>query len=184
MPPEELPDFDQALGMAAGQLDAAELSECHGVACGLLCRRGDSSGDDYLSLLAMLQLLAAPDTALREIMLELYRAAGSQLADQQLRLSLWLPGDEEMLEERTAALGQWCTGFLAGLGSGEGGLGGLSEEAMEALEDLRQIACAEVSGETGEEEEEAFFQVMEYVRVVTMLLREELRGPAPDERIH
>ncbi len=185
MPPVELPDFDFALSEARGDLAATELSECHGVACGLVCRQAGSEGDQFLGLLEMLQLLPEVTGGLRQVMLQVHESARSQLADDQLRLTLWLPGDEESLDERTAALGQWCTGFLAGIGSGEGGLGTLSEEAMEALEDLRQIAHAEVGdGVSDEEEEEAFFHVAEYIRVVTMLLREELRGPESGDRIH
>lgn len=185
MPPVQLPDFEHALGLAAGSMDAAELAECHGAACGLLCRQAGADGEDFLHLLALLQLVAGSGSELRGTMLELHRATVSQLADDQMRLALWLPGDEEPLEERTAALAQWCTGFLAGLGSGGQNLGELSGEALEALEDLREIARTELGGGLSvEEEEEAFAQIVEYVRVVAMLLREELRGPEPDDRIH
>ena len=184
MPPAELPDFDVALSEAAGELAPAELSEIHGAACGLACRQRHSSGEDFLQLLDTLQLVSAPVGGLKSLMLELFEATRSQLADDLLRLSLWLPGDEESLGERTAALGQWCTGFLAGLGGG-GGLENLSGDAMEAMEDLREIAQAEAGGGVSEEDdEEAFAQIVEYLRVVTLLLREELRGPGPNERIH
>jgi uncharacterized protein YgfB (UPF0149 family) len=185
MPPVPLPDFEHALGLAGGSMDAAELSECHGAACGLLCRQAGADGEDFLRLLALLQLVAGPGVELRGTMLDLHRATGSQLDDEQMRLALWLPGDEEPLEERTRALAQWCTGFLAGLGSGGKGLGELSAEALEALEDMREIARAELGGGvSAEEEEQAFAQIVEYVRVVAMLLREEMRGPEPDDRIH
>jgi uncharacterized protein YgfB (UPF0149 family) len=32
--------------------------------------------------------------------------------------------------------------------------------------------------------ETAFFEIVEYVRVVTLMLREELRGPGVDDPIH
>ncbi len=137
-----------------------------------------------MRLLQFLQLVSEPAEGLRSVLLELFAATQSQLADDLLRLSIWLPGDEEPLEERTAALAQWCTGFLAGLSGSGGGLGNLSEDAAEALEDLRQIAQAESGDGVSEEEETAFFEVVEYLRVVTLLLREELRGPKPDEAIH
>jgi uncharacterized protein YgfB (UPF0149 family) len=184
MSPVELPDFDDALGLAGDDLGPAEMAECHGVACGLVCRQAGSVGDDFMRLLDLLQLISSPAAGVRELMLKVHEAASSQLADEQLRLALWLPGDEQPLDERTEALGQWCTGFLAGLGAGEGGLGKLSEEALEALEDLRQIAHAEVGSDAGEGEEAAFFEIVEYIRVVTLLLREELRGPEANDRIH
>ena len=184
MPPAELPDFDLALSEARGDLISPELSEIHGAACGLACREHGASTGDFLQLLDTLQLVKQPVDGFRVILVELFEATRSQLADDLLRLSLWLPGDEESLDERTAALGQWCTGFLAGLGGG-GGLENLSEDAREAMEDLREIAQAEAGGGVSEEDdEEAFVQVVEYLRVVTLLLREELRGPGPDERVH
>ena len=34
-----LPDFEHTLAIAQGNLEAPELAECHGVVCGLLCRK-------------------------------------------------------------------------------------------------------------------------------------------------
>jgi hypothetical protein len=185
MPPVELPDFDLALSEAAGDLAPADLSEIHGAACGLICCQNHSDGEDFLKLLDTLQLVNDPRPGFMNIMLQLFTATHAQLADDLLRMGLWLPGDEDSLDQRTAALGQWCTGFLAGLGGVKGGLENLSEDAREALQDLREIAQAETGdGVNEEDEEEAFVQIVEYLRVVTLLLREELRGPEPDERIH
>lgn len=185
MPPPELPDLEEALARGGGTVAVAELAECHGVACGLVCRQCDSQGTDFIALLDTLQLLTDTGGKLLSTMQELHRATRAQLADEQFRLALWLPGDEEPLEERTAALAQWCTGFLAGLGSGGPRTADLSDEAREALRDLEEIARAEVEGGISEEEEEeAFMQIIEYVRVAALLVREELRGPGPRERIH
>lgn len=185
MPVKPLPDFNQSLARTRGEMGMADLAECHGVACGLICVREDSGAADFLDTLDLLQLTSGPGGELRQIMSELFEATFSQLRDDQLRLALWLPGDEESLDERTAALAQWCTGFLAGLGGAGQGLENLSQEAREALDDLQQIARAEVGGGVSDEDEEdAYYQVIEYIRVVTLLLREELRGPEPDDRIH
>jgi len=181
----QLPDFEHALAVAGDSLDAVELSECHGVACGLICRQPGQGADGFLQLLAMLELVSGPGAGLCRVLEELYRASGLQLEDEQMRLALWLPGDDEPLEERTRALAHWCTGFLAGIGSGEGKLDSMSEESGDALEDLRQIAMAEASGEGDTEEEEtAFAEIVEYIRVVSLMLREDLRGPGPGDRFH
>ena len=77
---------------------------------------------------------------------ELLNATKAQLADEDMGFSLWLPNDEEMLEERTMALAQWCSGFLAGLGSsGDEALKAMSDDANEALKDLQQISTADVA---------------------------------------
>jgi uncharacterized protein YgfB (UPF0149 family) len=180
----QLPDFERTLALAGDSFDAGELSECHGVACGLICRRPGSGVDEFLQLLSMLELVSGPDADFRRALGDMHGATKLQLEDEQMRLALWLPPDDDPLEDRTLALTQWCSGFLAGLGGG-GNLEALSEEANEALEDLRQVAMAEVSGEGNtEEEEDAFVEIVEYIRIVALLLREDLRSPVHTDRIH
>lgn len=183
-----LPDFEQTLKLSRGQLDAAELAECHGLLCGLLCLSRSENAGDYLEQLQGMQLLVEPGPALSDAMVEAWGGTAQQLADEEMGFELWLPDDEESLEVRTIALAQWCSGFLAGLGSG-GQLDALSDDAREAIDDLQQIARAELSppvnGEPeSEEDESAYTEIVEYVRIVALTMREEFRGPAQDEAIH
>jgi len=196
MSPDPLPDFGHVLLLSRGELEAAELAECHGVLCGMICGENGNTAHDFMSHLATLELAVEAGTSLHDVMNEAFDSTMQQLADQELRFRLWLPDDEQPLEERTQSLAQWCTGFLAGLGVG-GPLPELSEEATEALGDLQQIARAGLSSaqaddteETAEpepddeENEKAFYEIVEYVRVVTLILREEMRGPGVDDPIH
>lgn len=183
-----LPDFQRTLQLSQGNLDAAELAECHGLLCGLACRAADAGVDDFLVHLAAMQLVVDPGAALNAALIDAWSATQQQLADEEMGFALWLPDDEEPLEERTIALAQWCSGFLAGLASG-GQLDALSEEAREAISDLQEISRAELSAESGapngsEEDEAAYAEIVEYVRVVALTMREEFRGPEPDEAIH
>ena len=188
---DHLPDFRHALLMSHGSLNAAELAECHGVLCGMLCGENGNTSDHFFAHLASLEFAVEPGSALHESMVEAFDSTVQLLADEELRFNLWLPDDEEPLDERTDSLAHWCTGFLAGLGVG-GPLRTLSAEAQEALQDLRQIAMAgfldrddDSANDSGNEENEtAFFEIVEYVRVVTLMLREELRGPGADDPIH
>lgn len=200
-----LPDFDHTLALGHGNLDSATLSECHGVACGLLVRSPGSSPDAYFGLLAMLEILREPGPGLRDALEELRVAAGRQLADEELGFVIWLPDDEEPLGERTEALAQWCNGFLAALGAGRSeDLRTLSEDGAEALSDLREIARAEVGDRDGEtdgeameppvtpadqehpeeEQEQAFAEIVEYLRMAVLVLREDLRGPGAGDSVH
>ncbi len=181
-----LPDFEHTLAIAQGNLEAPELAECHGVACGLLCRLPESSLDAYIGVLDMLELISAPGTGLKMSLEELLNATSVQLADEDMGLSLWLPDDDEILEERTMALSQWCSGFLAGLGSSENdSLQAMSSDATEALADLQQIAKTEVADtKESEEDENAYAEIVEYIRVVTLMIREDLRGPEGQDLIH
>lgn len=183
-----LPGFEQTLKLSRGTLDAAELAECHGLLCGLLCRSKSETAGDYLEQLQAMQLLIDPGPELSDVMVEAWGSTAQLLADEEMGFDLWLPDDDESLEVRTVALAQWCSGFLAGLGSG-GQLDALSDDAREAIDDLQQIARAELSapidGEAeSEEDESAYAEIVEYVRIVALTMREEFRGPGQDEIIH
>jgi len=181
-----LPDFEHTLAIAQGNLEPAELAECHGVACGLLCRRADSNLDAFVGILDMLEIVIAPGAGLKMSLEELLNSTRAQLADEDMGLSLWLPDDDEILEERTVALSQWCTGFLAGLGSsGDASLKAMSDDANEALRDLEQISKAEVVDTAESEEDEiAFAEIVEYIRIVILMIREDFRGPDGQDLIH
>ena len=184
----ELPDFERTVQLSHGNLDAAELAECHGLMCGLLCRQGDSSVSDFMAQLAAMHLVEDPSPGLSVALTDAHEATARQLDDEELGFRLWLPDDEEPLEERILALGQWCSGFLAGLACA-GQLEALSEEALEAIDDLQQIARAEMSAaendeDESEEDENAYVEIVEYVRVVALMMHEDFRGPGQHEAIH
>ena len=186
MSTNQLPDFEHTLALAQGNLEASDLAECHGICCGLLCRRSNANLDTYMELLSTLELVKDPGTGLSMSLDELLMASKKQLQDEDLGVSLWLPGDGETLEDRTMALSQWCSGFLAGLGAGgEKRLKGLSDDANEAIRDLKQISNADVTDTTeSEEDENAFMEIVEYIRIVVLMIREDLRGPDADDAIH
>ena len=183
-----LPEFERTLRLGRGDLDAAGLAESHGLLCGLVCRESSQTAGDYLQHLSAMRLVIEPGEALHEALTEAWRSTVAQFEDEEFGFTLWLPDDDEPLEERTVALARWCSGFLAGLGSG-GQLDSLSEEAREAIGDLQDIARAELSAPSGddpesEEDETAYAEIVEYVRVVALVLREDFRGPQAHEVIH
>ena len=136
MPPHALPDFRHVLLLSRGDLGAAELAECHGVLCGMICGENGNTPDDFINHLSALELNIDAGSVFHDAMVEAFDSTTQQLADEELRFNLWLPDDEQPLEERTRSLAHWCTGFLAGLGLG-GPLQRVSAEASEALEDLQ-----------------------------------------------
>jgi uncharacterized protein YgfB (UPF0149 family) len=181
-----LPDFEQTMALAGLSLEAAELSECHGICCALLCRRSNANLDHFLRLLDTLEVVKSPGKNLRSLLASLFKASKAQFEDDELGIVLWLPCDKETLEDRTMALSSWCSGFLAGLGAGGGKrLEGLTDDANEALRDVRQISSADVTDTTeSEEDENAFAEIVEYLRVVVLMIREDLRGPGQHDVIH
>ena len=183
-----LPDFEHTLELSGGRLDAAELAECHGLLCGLVCRESSRTAGEYLQHLSAMQLVVRPDRELHAALAEVWQITVDQLEDEDFGFRLWLPDDEEPLERRTAALAHWCSGFLAGLGSA-GQLEVLSAEALEAIADLQEIARADLASSDqdlpdGEDDEAAYAEIVEYVRVVALMMREDFRGPQGGEVIH
>ena len=86
---------------------------------------------------------------------------------------------------RADALSLWCQGFLYGLGSGTtSDPGQVSLEAGEIIRDLTEITHVGVEAdEETEENEAAFAEVVEFVRVGVQLLFVELapaRGEEPE----
>lgn len=165
---ESLQQLIEQLGSAIG------AAEAHGLLCGLLCAR---DGDVYRrwcrQLYGEVPLASDDDARLRGFALE----AGRQLEDPDFGFRLVLPSDDEPLADRAAALSQWCRGFVAALGlAGRDDV--LSERVAEVVEDFVEITRVSIAPEDcGEEDEEAYAELVEYVRVAVLLVNEELRSP-------
>jgi uncharacterized protein YgfB (UPF0149 family) len=100
-----------------------------------------------------------------------------QLVERQSEFVLLLPDDEDSTVVRAEAMGHWCEGFLHGLVSEKH-----SEELKKRLaadpladiiRDMLQISRASAD-ESDETEEDAYLELVEYLRVVTQLAYEEL----------
>ncbi len=186
MSTHRLPDFEHTLAQSPENLGPSELAECHGVVCGLLCRDTGVSLDAFIELLGILDLVKAPAAGFRTILDELLICTAMQLVDEDMSLSLWLPADNETLEDRTMALSQWCNGFIAALGSGgHDPMESMSDDAREAMQDLQQISAADVTDtDESEEDENAFTEIVEYLRVVILMIREDMQVHAGQGLIH
>ena len=176
------------------ELDAA-LRRCGstwnaGQTHGLLCSRLALAGSDGASRwLAQVLADTDPDNAMRtecEAMLEaLCTATWQQLSQRQSDFILLLPGDDDPAQARAEAIGQWCEGFLHGLVSethGDKLRECLTRDPLsEIIKDLLEITRATVDDEADDESSEnAYSDLMEYLRVAAQLTYEELaefRGP-------
>ena len=98
------------------------------------------------------------------------------LRGDEMEFQLLLPDDDALLVERATALSQWCQGFLYGFGTGGNvSRDQLSGEVEEVLRDLTHISQASVdTGADAEEEEQAYAEIVEYVRAGVQLLHDEL----------
>lgn len=167
------------LGMSA--------SELHGALAGYLCAGGISPAREWLSALALEEVDdALGDAPARELFDRLFSGCAADLEDPELAFDLLLPDDTEPMTDRAVALVDWCRGFLGGLGlSGADLEQGLSGEASEILGDLARIAATRFDDDSGgEEDEQAYVEVVEYVRVGVLLLHNELARSPDDATRH
>jgi len=171
---------DLARQLRAAGVDA-EAAEVHGEFCGRACLRGVAAIRSWQQA-----LLPDADTANVPVS-ECNRSLEILAADSLLKLeagdlqfNLLLPGDDESLQHRAVALADWCQGFMHGLVEGgaadQGYAADLLDEALpdEILDDFSEITKAGAAQDEGEEAEQAFAELVEYVRVSAQLIYDEL----------
>ena len=177
-------DYDnltQALQRAAIPADAAEM---HGAITGHICLNG-SQNAAWLELVApdLIKAEAGGDALAGEArrMLEsVYTQTIDQLTLGEFAFVPLLPDDNHELLDRATALGNWCQGFLLGLQqAGLNTARGLSTELAEVYKDfgeISQITTAEL--ESSEDDEEAYAELHEYLKIGAILFFEEFHSAA------
>jgi uncharacterized protein len=158
-----------------------EPAEAHGTLAGALC-----SSRDYGLIEWLREILPdeSDDAAVLQssVLQNVYHSMVRTLVGNDADFAPLLPDDDTPLRERADALSLWCQGFLYGLGSGTTpDPGKVSSEAGEIIRDLTEITHVGVEAdEENEENEAAFAEVVEFVRVGVQLLFVEL-APARGE---
>lgn len=149
-------------------------AESHGCLCGALCMTLHYPLDRWLEeIIPDIDDVSEGDRHALDL---LFTDTLGGLRGDQMEFELLLPDDDVTLEQRATALSQWCQGFLYGFGSGRSLKSQeLPPNVEEILRDLTHIGRATVdAGESGEEEEEAYTEVVEYVRAGVQLIHDEL----------
>jgi uncharacterized protein YgfB (UPF0149 family) len=162
----------------------SDAAEAHGTLAGALCGAGTYHLEEWLG-----EILpdGRADAASAPWLRALFESTASALGDEQMGFQLLLPSDEDGLSQRTEALGEWCRGFLYGLGSGPvRDLQALGEEADEILRDITSITQVGIDPEDSDESnEEAYAELVEFVRIGVQLLFDRLEPvrtpPVPTE---
>lgn len=154
-------------------------AEMHGMLSGLIASGQNVHEADWLGVVADLanegqQFTAKMNTRLEE----LGRTIREDLASAELNFQLLIPGDEEPLADRLAALSEWAQCFLVGFGVNQQNLKAASSELREAIEDLAEISKLSSDIEADEEDERAYYEVAEYVRITAIMCFNELSSVA------
>jgi uncharacterized protein len=166
-------DYTGVQQILAGARAVSEAPEAHGTLTGALCAAVSYDLDDWLGELFTDGSCAEGTEAALRALFESTRVA---LRSDQMIFAALLPDDDEPLVERTAALGQWCQGFLYGLGTSSiRNADDLRPDIGEVVRDLTAITQVGVdASETEEANEEAYAELVEFVRIGVQLLFDEL----------
>ncbi len=167
--------IDDALRRAGSSWDAAQT---HGLASGRLAVEGRQASAGWLA-----QVLEGTDerNASRKecenLLVSLFDDTHRRFTERQSGFTPLLPDDDDSTAARTEALAHWCEGYLHGLTTSKhddemkSRLAG--EPLADIIKDMLQITRA-AAGEDEEDDEEALTEIVEYLRVATQLVYEEL----------
>jgi len=173
---QSLPDFDLIADALHARGADTEAAESHGLLCAMFCTVQGLDTDSWLAMVlngpGRDALAPAP-----EPLLALFEETRRQFDSEQFDFHLLLPHDDAALAVRVEALGQWCQGFLTGLAAG--GVQqpeNLPGELPEIIQDMLEISRAEgYELEDDGEDEAAYAELVEYLRMGVLLFREEFR---------
>ncbi len=189
----DIPQLEELLFNVDAALGA---TESHGALCGMLCAQGATDASQWM--LSVLGEHEETSTALQQVgkkLLKIHKITVEQMNDTDADFELMLPDDDEPLDMRVEALGMWCQGFVYGLA-----VGGIKEDTVlpddskELIQDILEISRAgyiadneaelATDEEDSEEDEVAFMEVCEYVRVGVLLIYEELQPLQSSQTVH
>lgn len=150
-------------------------SQAHGLITGIIC--GNIKTDAAWEALIT---GSENSTKAKAILDDLYQETQKQLQDFLFEFQLILPEDEAELNSRAEALTLWVQGFLTGLKLANITIENRAPgEVTEAINDLIEIANMNYEEVVpSEEDEAAYMELVEYVRMAIILIYQELR---PDE---
>ena len=170
-------ELDAALRGCGASWDAAQA---HGLLAGRLAVAGVPAGPEWLA-----QIFEGTDDAnaqrleCQKMLDTLYQGTFWQLTERLSEFTPLLPDDDSDAGQRTQAMAGWCEAFLHGLVSSKHDqalkdrLG--AEPLSDIIRDMLQITRAVIDEEIDEEDNEAAYaELVEYIRVAAQLAYEEL----------
>lgn len=160
--------------LARYEVDVA-AAEIHGVAAGMLCMDECINAEQWLH-----EIFQRPESltvADRKVLNALFTQTANGLASDDFLFDLLLPDDNTLVRERAEALCNWAQSFLVGLGYARPQTSWPGDSA-EIVKDIVEITKldSDIADDTTEEDEQAVFEIAEYLKAAVLLLRHELRS--------
>lgn len=167
-----IPHFDEIERQLVAAHALSDLPEAHGTLAGALCGSHQWGLEDWVREVFAEGRAGEAEPSLTAV----FEWTRHGLQQGGLEFSLLLPDDASPVADRARALGEWCQGFLYGLGCHPlPPPEHLSTDAGEIIHDLTAIAQVGIDAEaSAEDNEQAYAELVEFVRVGVQLLFEEL----------
>jgi uncharacterized protein len=174
----------QDINQIIAKIDAdCSAAESHGMATGMLCVNSHTELGFWLGELS--QDASALNDDDKAVLQDLFEQTRSLLASDEYEFDLLLPDEDTSLSEQIEALRQWCQGFLFGLGTTSSATVMSTtwpEAVREAVKDIAEFTKLDNDAE-GEEAENDFMEITEYLRAAVIFLRTELSAAA-NQTVH
>lgn len=173
----DLPNYSE-VATSFDEIDALfPPSEAHGIMCGLICAGIEGTGISYFDLILGIDKHdnSAGREFCREQLLALYQYSSNKLHEMAFDFALLLPEEDNILSLRAQALSDWCRGFTTGIELAKLDKTIFSEESTDALFHISEIAKLDYATvQVNEDDEKAYIEVMEYVRMAVLMIYAEL----------
>jgi uncharacterized protein YgfB (UPF0149 family) len=180
---EIFPELERQLSALEADMVA---TESHGVLCARFCTETRPDPAAWVQeVLGQQDMNNLQVRRSQEILAHLYLQTEQLFQNTLEQFDLLMPDDQEALNIRMQALVDWCGGFLGGLG-----LAGLEDdesldpEIREIMQDFVEITRMDVAIDDVEENEAAFTEIEEYVRIGVMTVGLTLRPKAESPTMH
>lgn len=168
-----------AFAAAHLQLHASEI---HGALTGMICGGFRFESNDYLTVINdMFNNGEGLPAEVKRIVKQVYGEVWQAVLEDSYSFQPLLPDDDESLAERTNAMTVWVQGFNLGFAMQKQQIASLTTDVQEVITDFSEIANLSTEVEEDEENEQAYYEVVEYVRISAMLVFAEL-GLLPDDK--
>ena len=149
----------------------------HGAISGFLCVGANDEAAAYVQELIEDKDVATFEADIRALV-NLLTVVHKQLATLTFDFQLLLPDDEAELSQRAKAMSYWCHGFSDSfLESGTDIDKFKTEEAKDAFYHITEVSQLDYDSlSISEDDEKAFMELYEYIRMAVLMMHTELQG--------
>jgi hypothetical protein len=175
---QALPDYSDVAEMLLAAKSTFHPAEVHGLLCGHIA----GTSGEMSPALQKLILGKSKNAEYKAELQQLYEMSYHAMSEFSFEFTLLLPDDGSNINTRTEALGLWCQGFLTGLQQANVPLQNREDsDVTETINDFLEISQVNYGNIADDDEDEtAWFELVEYVRLGVLLIFNDLKINAPD----